>query len=128
MAFDRSILKSETFGQPVTLTDAATVATNVALGNRFLLSTASARTIGIPTNPVDGKLVIWEITNTDASARTQTFTSTAGGLLPMETVEGTPVADTPAAVPIPAGETAVIIAYYSSSLGYWVPLSIKASV
>lgn len=128
MAFDRSIMKSTEFGQPVTLTDAATVATDASLGTRFLLSTAAARTIGIPTNPVDGKLVIWEITNTDASPRTQTFTSTAGGLLPMETVEGTPVADTPAAVPVPAGETAVVVAYYSSSLGYWVPISIKASV
>ncbi len=128
MAFDRSILKSADFGQPVTLTDAATVATDASLGNRFLLSTASARTIGVPTNPTDGKLVIWEIKNTDASPRTQTFTSTAGGLLPMETVEGTPVADTPAAVPIPAGECAVVIAYYSASQGYWIPLSIKASV
>jgi hypothetical protein len=128
MAFDRSIMKANTFGDPVTLTDAATVATNAALGTRFLLSTAAARTIGIPTNPTDGKLIIWEITNTDGSARTQTFTSTAGGLLPMETVEGSPVADTPAAVPIPAGETAVVVAYYSASLGYWVPISIKASV
>ncbi len=38
------------------------------------------------------------------------------------------VADTPAAVPIPAGEVAVIVAYYSASQGYWVPISIKASV
>lgn len=128
MAFDRSILKGTQFGEPVTLTDAATVATDASLGTRFLLSTAAARTIGIPTNPVDGKLVIWEIKNTDGSARTQTFTSTAGGLLPMETVEGSPVADTPAAIPIPAGECAVVIAYYSASQGYWVPLSIKASV
>ncbi len=128
MAFDRSIMKATQFGEPVTLTDAATVATDASLGTRFLLSTASARTIGVPTNPVDGKLIIWEIKNTSGGALTQTFTSTAGGLLPMETVEGTPVADTPAAVPIPAGECAVIVAYYSSSQGYWIPISIKASV
>ncbi len=128
MAFDRMIMKASDFGQPYALTDAATIATDASLARRFTVSVATARTMGIPTNAVDGDLRIWEIKNTDASPRTVTFTSTAGGLLPMETVEGTPVADTPAAIPIPAGEVAVVIAYYSSSQGYWIPLSILASV
>jgi hypothetical protein len=64
---------------PVTLTDAATVITNAALGNYFRWSTAtSTRILGIPTNPTDGQTCIWELQNT-AGGTTFSVTAGAGG-------------------------------------------------
>lgn len=59
----------------VTLTDAATVALNAALGDIFRLVAAGNRTIDVPTNPVDGqKLVIQH----KASGADRTLTLTTG--------------------------------------------------
>jgi hypothetical protein len=45
----------------VTLTDAATVAVNAAAGSVFRLTLGGNRTLGTPSNPVDGQRVIFEI-------------------------------------------------------------------
>jgi hypothetical protein len=58
---------------PVTLTDAATVATNAALGNRFRVTLAGNRTLGNPTNPADGQQCVWEIIQDATGTRTLAF-------------------------------------------------------
>ena len=42
-------------GAPVALTDAATIAVDLALGNNFTVTLAGNRTLGAPTNPVAGQ-------------------------------------------------------------------------
>lgn len=43
----------------ITLTDAATIATDASLGNVFQVTLAGNRTLGAPTNPVDGQRSTW---------------------------------------------------------------------
>lgn len=57
---------------PVTLTDAATIATDAALSNTFRVTLGGNRTLGNPTNPTDGQLVRWEITQDATGGRTLT--------------------------------------------------------
>lgn len=127
MAFDSMIMRPSTFGQTVTLTEAATVATDASLGTRFLLTLTGAANLGVPTNAKNGDFRIWEVT-ASGGARTLTLITTAGGFLPMETVEASPAPEIPAALPIPSGETLALGAYYSSSLGLWVPVFAVASI
>jgi hypothetical protein len=47
---------------PVVLTDAATIATDASLGDHFRVTITAARTLGVPTNPIDGQRALWEIT------------------------------------------------------------------
>lgn len=63
---------------PIVLTDATTIATNAALGDRFRVTIAGSRTLGAPTNPRDGQVVTWEVTTSGAS-RLLTLLTTAGG-------------------------------------------------
>lgn len=71
-----SVAKTTT---PQNLTDAATIATNAALGNHFRVTLAGNRTLGAPTNPTDGQKVIWEITQDGTGSRTLALASGAGG-------------------------------------------------
>lgn len=128
MAFDSMIMRSQPFGATYALTDAATIATDASLGRRFTVSIAVARSLGVPTNAVDGDMRTWEIKNTSGGALNLTLATGAGGWLPMETVEGTPVPVGPAVNPIPAGEVLVLVCYYSSSQGFWIPISTLASI
>lgn len=128
MAFDSTILRPNQLGQVYALTDAATIATDASLGMRFTVSIGTGRTLGAPTNAKDGDLRVWQVTNTAGSAQNLTLTTTAGGFLPMETVEGTPVPEVPAVLPIPAGEVLVLVAFYSSALAIWVPIACLASI
>lgn len=58
---------------PVTLTDAATIATDAALGNHFRVTlTAAGRTLGNPTNLTDGQRLTWEIIQDATGGRTIT--------------------------------------------------------
>jgi len=58
---------------PVALTDAATIATDASLGNHFRVTLGGNRTLGNPTNPVDGQRVIWEIIQDATGSRTITL-------------------------------------------------------
>lgn len=58
---------------PQTLTDAATIATDASLANHFRVTLGSNRTLGNPTNPVDGQRVIWEIIQDATGSRTITL-------------------------------------------------------
>jgi hypothetical protein len=58
---------------PVTLTDAATIATNAAAGNHFRVTLGGNRTLGNPTNPTDGQRAIWELIQDGTGTRTITL-------------------------------------------------------
>lgn len=72
-------VKNNIASAPQTLTDAATIATDASLGNRFRCSSATDRTLGAPTNPTDGQQCLWRWKNTDAASHTLTLASGAGG-------------------------------------------------
>jgi hypothetical protein len=55
---------------PVTLTDAVTIATDVNLSNYFRVTLAGNRTLGNPTNMVDGQRVVWEFVQDATGSRT----------------------------------------------------------
>jgi hypothetical protein len=65
---------------PVTLTDAATIATDASLGNHFRVSMGGNRTLGVPTNPTDGQRCLWEVTASGAN-RTLTLSTSTGGFI-----------------------------------------------
>ena len=60
---------------PVTLTDAATIATNASLGNYFRVTLGGNRTLGNPTNPTDGQKAVWELIQDGTGSRTITLGS-----------------------------------------------------
>lgn len=61
----------------VTLTDAATVTVDASLGRVFRLLTTSGvgatRAIGAPSNPVDGHMILFEITQDGTGSRAVTW-------------------------------------------------------
>lgn len=57
----------------VTLTDAATVATDASQGVLFRVTLGGNRTLGNPTNPTDGQLAWWEIIQDGTGSRTLTL-------------------------------------------------------
>lgn len=58
---------------PIVLTDAATIVTNAALGNRFRVTLAGNRTLANPVNAVDGQQIVFEIIQDAVGGRTLTF-------------------------------------------------------
>jgi hypothetical protein len=63
----------------VALTDAATIAVNAAAGNDQRVTLGGNRTLGAPSNPVDGQQVLFQITQDGTGSRTLAYTSGAGG-------------------------------------------------
>jgi hypothetical protein len=55
------------------LTDAANIATNAALANRFTVTLGGNRNLSAPTNPTDGQKVVWIFTQDGTGGRTLTF-------------------------------------------------------
>lgn len=60
---------------PVALTDASTINTDAALGNRFRVTLGGNRTLANPTNATDGQEIIWEIIQDGTGLRTITLGS-----------------------------------------------------
>jgi hypothetical protein len=60
---------------PVALTDAATIATDASLGTHFRVTLGGNRTLGNPTNPIDGQRCIWELIQDGTGSRTITLGS-----------------------------------------------------
>lgn len=60
-------------GGVVTLTDAATIATDASLGNHFEVTLGGNRTLGNPTNPTDGQKATWEVLQDATGSRTLSF-------------------------------------------------------
>jgi len=57
----------------VTLTDAASIAVNAALGNDFRVTIAGNRTLANPSSPVDGQRIIFQITQDATGSRTLSY-------------------------------------------------------
>lgn len=57
----------------VTLTDAATIATDASLGNSFQVTLGGNRTLGNPTNGKNGQKCIWELIQDGTGSRTITM-------------------------------------------------------
>jgi len=57
----------------VTLTDAATIAVNAALGNQFTVTLGGNRTLGNPTGAVNGQLLLFAIRQDGSGSRTLAY-------------------------------------------------------
>lgn len=95
---------------PVALVEAATVATNALLGNRFRVTLTADRTLGAPTSPTDGQAATWEVTASGAD-RTLTLASGAGGFK-----FGT---DITALTAIVSGTTDLVGTVYNATANRW---------
>lgn len=60
---------------PVTLTDAATIATDASKGKHFRVTLGGNRTLGNPTNLFDGQQIVWEFIQDATGNRTITLDS-----------------------------------------------------
>jgi|SRR5688572_10718223 len=58
---------------PEALVDAATIATDASLGNHFRVTLTDNRTLGNPTNAVDGQKMMWEIIQDAGGSNTLTL-------------------------------------------------------
>lgn len=97
---------------PVTLTDAATIATDASLGNVFRVTIAASRTLGTPTNPTDGQRARWEVTASGTGPWTLTLTTGAAGSFKFGT--------SPASLAtIATGTTMFIEAFYRTASARW---------
>jgi hypothetical protein len=72
-------------GDVVTLTDAATIAVDLSLGNNFTVTLGGNRTLGAPTNVVAGQSGMIEVVQDGTGTRTLSITSgnnylTSGGV------------------------------------------------
>ena len=63
----------------VALTDASTIAVNAALGNDLRVTIGASRTMGVPSNAVDGQRIDFMITQGGAGSFTITWSSSTGG-------------------------------------------------
>ena len=61
------------------LTDAATIALDASLANHFRVTLAGNRTLGVPTNPVDGQRIMIEVIQDATGSRTLTLTTGSNG-------------------------------------------------
>ena len=100
---------------PVSLSDAATVATDASLGTLFRVTIAGNRTLGAPSNPTDGQRAIWEITASGAD-RTLTLTTGSSGAFLFGS-------DITALTPVLSAKTDFIGAVYNSTAARWRVLS-----
>lgn len=92
---------------PVTLTDATTVAIDASLGTHFRHSGAAGRTMGTPSNPTDGQVIVLEL-KASSGAITHTFGSAyAFG------------SDVTATSAIAAGKTDFVQFTYTAAVSKW---------
>jgi hypothetical protein len=56
--------------KPTTLTDAATIATDASLNRNFRVTLGGNRTLGNPTNALDGQILTWEFIQDGTGSRT----------------------------------------------------------
>ena len=59
----------------VFLSDAATIAVDASVGNDFRVTLGASRTMGNPTNALDGQQVIFQVTQGAAGSSTITWSS-----------------------------------------------------
>lgn len=102
----------------VTLTDATTIATDVALGNAFKVTITASRTLGAPSNPVDGQVCTWEIIQNATGGWTLTLDTGAGGF-----AFSTDLPSGSVSVSTTANSSTFITARYSSAKARWCVLA-----
>jgi len=81
-------------GTPVALTDAATIAVDLSLGNNFTVTLAGNRTLGAPTNVTAGQSGVIVVTQDGTGSRTLAYNSAykfAGGTAPTLTTTASAV-------------------------------------
>ena len=79
-------------GTPVALTDAATIAVDLSLGNNFTVTLAGNRTLGAPTNATAGQSGVIVVTQDGTGSRTLAFNTIykfAGGSSNAPSLTGT---------------------------------------
>ncbi|HET9144162.1 hypothetical protein [Actinophytocola sp.] len=101
---------------PVVLADAATIATDAALGNHFRVTLAGNRTLGAPTNPTDGQKALWELVQDATGNRTLALDTGAAGF-----AFGTDI--TSITLSTAAGKRDFLGAVYSAALNRWLVLA-----
>lgn len=99
----------------VTLTDAATIATDASLGNHFRVTLGGNRTLGAPTNPVDGQTGVWEFVQDATGGRTISLNAVFSF--------GNDLSAMPSLSTAPA-TTDYMLAKYKSSTAKWHVLSV----
>lgn len=67
------VLNAKRQKAPITLTDAATIATDASLADLFRVTLGGNRTLANPTNPIDGQMLRWEIVQDGTGGRTLTL-------------------------------------------------------
>lgn len=95
----------------ITLTDAATIATDASRGNHFRVTATANRALGTPTNPTDGQRCVWEHI-ASGGARTLSLTTGVAGSFQFSTTITALTATT-------SGATDFIECVYSSTLQRW---------
>jgi IPT/TIG domain len=94
----------------VALTDAPTIAVNASLGNDFRVTIAASRTMGNPTNAVDGQKIVLQITQGGAGSCTITW----GSAYDFSTALPQPTLSTS------VGQTDLLAFIYNATLGRWL--------
>ena len=94
----------------VHLTDAGTIAVDASLGNDFRVTIAGNRTMGTPSNPVDGEQIIFQITQGTGAP----FTITWGSGYEFSTALPQPTLSTG------AGQTDLLGFVYNATTGTWL--------
>ena len=99
----------------ITLTDASTIATDASLGNVFDVSIGASRTMGAPTNPVNGQVITYRINQGGSGS----FTITWNAIFHWTTTVAQPTLTTT------AGHTDTISFRYDSGLTAWTAQSVN---
>jgi len=103
----------------VSLTDAATIATDASAGKHFRVTITANRTLGVPTNPSDGMRRIWEVTASGGD-RDLALTTGSAGSFELTTNITSPIT-------ITSGKAQFIGAIYNASRDRWTVLASQAT-
>lgn len=100
------------FAVPVTLVDAATITIDSAVASEFNVTLAGNRTLGVPSNPVNGAKITLFVKQDATGSRTLTLPTGAGGFALGDIANTT--------LSTAANATDIIAATYNSVVGKWL--------
>lgn len=69
----KGMVKTHAPNAPIALTDGATINIDASMGEHFHVTLGGNRTFAAPTNPVDGRKMLLEITQDGTGSRTRTM-------------------------------------------------------
>lgn len=102
----------------VTLTDAATISMDASAGTHFRVTLGGNRTLGVPSNPVDGQRIVLEVVQDSTGSRTLAFASGAGGFAFGTDLTGVTLTMAP-------GKRDLVGCVYSGSAARWLVNSLS---